>query len=104
MPYRYLRSLASTSFCALLIANALFGTSGLAVNIRADATGARGSVGDGGPATSARLMAPGALAVDATGNLFIPDLGNHRIRRVDAATGIITTVAGNGKHGFSGDG
>jgi sugar lactone lactonase YvrE len=60
--------------------------------------------GDGGPATSASLNLPRGLALDALGNLFIADESNHRIRRVDAATGIITTVAGNGFRNFSGDG
>lgn len=66
--------------------------------------GAAGFSGDGGPATSARLSSPSALALDAAGNLFIADSGNHRIRRVTAATGIIITVAGNGLFGFGGDG
>ena len=59
--------------------------------------------GDGGPATSALLNHPEGLAVDAAGNLFIADTGNNRIRRVTAA-GTITTVAGNGVFGYSGDG
>jgi sugar lactone lactonase YvrE len=63
-----------------------------------------GFSGDGGPATSASLYYPYGVAVDALGNLFIADSGNDRVRRVDAATGIITTVAGNGSWGFSGDG
>src|SRR5713226_2703979 len=50
--------------------------------------------GDGDPATSASLQIPRGLARDSAGNLFIADTGNHRIRRVDAVTGIITTVAG----------
>jgi hypothetical protein len=66
--------------------------------------GSRGFSGDGGPATSAILNDPHAVALDADGNLFIADSSNHRIRRVDATTGIITTVAGNGSPGFSGDG
>src|SRR5439155_18649242 len=57
-----------------------------------------------GPATAAKLAGPGGVAVDAAGNLFIVDSGNGRIRRVDAATQVITTVAGNGTYGFSGDG
>src|SRR5439155_21527331 len=60
--------------------------------------------GDGGPATSANLFGPLSVAVDNGGNLFINDAEHFRIRRVDAATGIITTVAGNGTWGYSGDG
>ena len=65
--------------------------------------GIQGFGGDGGPATSATLNTPRRVAVDASGNLFIVDRGNQRIRRVDGQTGIITTVAGNGIQGFSGD-
>jgi NHL repeat len=60
--------------------------------------------GDGGPATLAYLNQPLGLAVDQHGDLFIADFGNNRVREVSAATGIITTVAGNGTAGFSGDG
>jgi hypothetical protein len=59
-------------------------------------TGAFGFSGDGGLATSATFRFPSRVAVDAQGNLFIADLGNDRIRRVDANTGIITTIAGGG--------
>jgi trimeric autotransporter adhesin len=59
--------------------------------------------GDGGPATSASLNFPDAVAVDGAGNVFIADTTNNRIRKVDTG-GIITTVAGNGSFGFSGDG
>jgi hypothetical protein len=55
-----------------------------------------GSGGDGGPATSAVLGAVFGVAVDNSGNIFIPDWGNYRVRRVDASTGNITTVGGNG--------
>jgi hypothetical protein len=67
-------------------------------------TGASGFAGDGGPATLAQLSEPLGLAVDGAGNLFISDYGNNRVRRVDGATGIITTVAGTGGYGYSGDG
>lgn len=66
-------------------------------------TGIYGSSGDGGLATLANLAQPIGIAVDAAGNLFVGDTGNQRIRRIDARTGIITTVAGNGETGFSGD-
>ena len=62
-----------------------------------------GFSGDGGPAVEAHLSGPGDLALDAAGNLFIADSGNNRIRRVDSS-GIITTIAGTGVRGFSGDG
>ena len=65
--------------------------------------GAQGFSGDGGPAISAQLFSPYAVAVDAAGNLFIADAGNNRIRKVTAA-GIISTVAGNGTGGYRGDG
>ena len=62
-----------------------------------------GYSGDGGPAASAELNYPQGVAVDSSGNLYIADFGNHRIRKVDAS-GVITTVAGNGTEGYSGDG
>src|SRR3989449_668583 len=65
--------------------------------------GKQGFDGDGGPATSASLYEPSGVAVDPAGNVYIADAGNLRIRKVDTA-GIITTIAGNGKEGFSGDG
>lgn len=65
--------------------------------------GSLGFSGDGGPADSARLSSPNGLAVDNLGNLFIVDAGNTRIRKV-TASGLISTVAGNGSNGFSGDG
>ncbi|MGH3901536.1 MAG: protein kinase domain-containing protein [Pseudonocardiaceae bacterium] len=65
--------------------------------------GTRGFSGDGGPAVQAQLFSPSQVDIDRDGNLYIADQGNDRIRRVDRA-GIITTVAGNGAEGFSGDG
>ncbi len=67
-------------------------------------TGTDGDAGDGGAATAAELDGPMGLGFDAAGNLYLADQNNHRIRRIDGATGIITTVAGNGTIGFSGDG
>jgi len=65
-------------------------------------SGERGYCGDGGPATSACLFLPGALAVDAAGNLYISDTSNHRVRKVSPG-GVITTAAGNGSTGSGGD-
>ncbi|MEO6060417.1 MAG: RHS repeat-associated core domain-containing protein, partial [Thermoflexales bacterium] len=66
-------------------------------------SGVFGFSGDGGPAISATLNNPYGIAVAPDASLFISDLGNNRIRRVDA-NGVITTVAGTGPYGFSGDG
>jgi hypothetical protein len=66
-------------------------------------TGMPGFSGDGGPATKATLTRPTFVVVDPTGNLYITDSANQRIRRVDP-NGTITTFAGNGLAGFSGDG
>jgi sugar lactone lactonase YvrE len=65
--------------------------------------GSFGYSGDGGQATAAQLAAPNGMAFDAAGNLFFADAGRHVIRKIDTA-GIITTVAGTGTSGFSGDG
>ena len=65
--------------------------------------GVRGSSGDGGPATSAELYVPNGLAVDGAGNVYLPAHLRWGIRKVDAATGIITTIAGNGSGGESAD-
>ncbi len=73
-------------------------------------SGATGSLGDGGTATTAQLGAPSGsrgvvgVAVDAAGNIYIGDATNNKIRFVNAATGIISTYAGTGTAGFSGDG
>jgi uncharacterized protein (TIGR03437 family) len=65
---------------------------------------ANGFQGDGGPATSAQFNKPAGLAIDSTGNLYIADANNHRVRKVVLSTGIITTFAGSSGVGFKGDG
>lgn len=67
-------------------------------------TGAAGYSGDGGPASQAALNTPSDVALDSGGNLYIADAGNNRIRQVNAATGFITTFAGNGNCCYSGTG
>jgi uncharacterized protein (TIGR03437 family) len=67
-------------------------------------TGRVGSSGDGGPATAAELDTPGGVAVDVAGNLYITELYGCRVRKVAAGTGVITTVAGNGRREYGGDG
>ena len=66
-------------------------------------TGERGDAGDGGPAVNAQLAYPGDITVAPDGTLYIADCGNARVRRI-APNGIITTIAGSGTFGFSGDG
>ena len=67
-------------------------------------TGAPGSSGDGGPGSAASFDDPRDVALDPEGHLFVVDTEAHRVRRIDAATGTITTVAGTGMSGLSGDG
>jgi GT2 family glycosyltransferase len=65
--------------------------------------GTGGQIGDGGPAVLAHLDSPSGVAVAPNGDVYISDTGHHRIRRVDAATGIISTIAGDGTAGSTGD-
>jgi hypothetical protein len=67
-------------------------------------TGERGHAGDGGPALKATLNEPFQCDVDKRGNLYIAEAMNHCIRKVDLKTGAISTIAGTGKKGYSGDG
>ena len=67
-------------------------------------TGEGGYSGDGGPASDALMREPFMCAFDDAGNLYVCEATNHIVRRVDAATGVITTVAGTGESGYSGDG
>jgi sugar lactone lactonase YvrE len=67
-------------------------------------TGEEGFTGDGGPATDAKLKQPHSIALDSQDNVYICDIGNHRIRRVDAVTGTISTFAGTGSREPTPDG
>ncbi|PCH67244.1 MAG: hypothetical protein COC01_06190, partial [Bacteroidetes bacterium] len=76
-------------------------TAGIIITIAGTGTG--GYSGDGGAATSTQLNYPSGVEVDAQGNVYVADLSNQRIRKIDTA-GIITTIAGTGTQGYSGDG
>lgn len=78
------------------------GSPGLITTVAGNGTA--GFSGDGGLATSATLREPYGVCVDAAGNIYIADYENNRIRKVAAGTGVITTIAGTGTAGFSGDG
>lgn len=67
-------------------------------------TGEPGYTGDGGPALQARLSEPFMCAFDSRGNLYVAEATNHCVRRIDHRTGVITTVAGSGQAGYTGDG
>ena len=77
---------------------------GIITTVAGSSTGTPGYSGDGGPATSALLNQPVDVAVDKEGNIYIADLYNHVVRKVDGTTGIISTAAGTGTPGYSGDG
>jgi sugar lactone lactonase YvrE len=77
-------------------------TSGIITTIAG--TGVAGYSGDDGPAALAQLDSPQRLAIDSVGNIYVADTGNSAVRRIDAVTGTITTVAGDGTPGSSGNG
>jgi hypothetical protein len=67
-------------------------------------TGTAGDSGDGGPAVDAEIDFPEDLEIGPDGNLYFADTNNHRVRMIDLSSGVITTVAGTGDRGYSGDG
>src|SRR3954468_13467879 len=67
-------------------------------------TGVAGFSGDDGPAVQAQINNPYGLAVGPDGALYFCEIGNHRVRRLDLKTGVISTVAGSGQKGYAGDG
>jgi sugar lactone lactonase YvrE len=79
----------------------MFSTAGVITTVAGNGT--QGFAGDNGPATAAELDSPSGLAFDLAGNLYIADTHNHRVREVAATTGVITTIAGTGSPGYSGD-
>ncbi|MGI4870115.1 MAG: hypothetical protein ACRYFX_02935 [Janthinobacterium lividum] len=97
--------LAAALTCCLLLAGTLPQAAAQTYTISTLAgNGTAGFNGDGVAATSARLYNPAGVAVDGSGNVYIVDQYNNRIRKVTATTGVISTVAGTGTGGFSGDG
>lgn len=94
--------------CGVLLVHALptFGDEPSKPGIMTTVAGAgrRGYAGDGGPASRALLDQPFHCELDGRGNLYIAEAGNHCIRKVNLKTGVITTVAGTGQKGYSGDG
>ena len=76
-------------------------TSGIITTIAGN--GLAGFAGDGGPATNASFSIPGGIAIDLSGNIYVADQYNNRVRKIDTF-GVVTSIAGNGSAGFSGDG
>jgi sugar lactone lactonase YvrE len=104
VPYGLAMNTAGNLFVACSAQNAICEVSSGGTLTIVAGTGGGGYAGDGSPATSAQLDFPSAAAFDQAGNLFIADTSNNAIRRVAAGTGVITTVAGTGVAGYSGDG
>ena len=77
---------------------------GIITNVAGNDSMGVGYSGDGGPASQAQLDGPNGVAVDSAGNVYIADSGNNVVRKVSVSTGIISTVAGNGTRGDTGDG
>ena len=95
--------IADTNNCRILKVTPS-GSITITTTVTGSDSGACGYSGDGGPAASALVDHPSGVALDAAGNLYIADTFNQRIRRVSAATGTITTLAGNRFSGYTGDG
>src|SRR5690242_11073985 len=102
VPMRLFQSICLSLFCVVVLtSNALAQTP--TINTIAG-NGTVGYTGDGGQATAAQINAHGGVAVDSAGNLYFADLSARSVVRKVTPAGIITTVAGNGSSGFSGDG
>ena len=103
MTYRLRKIVVIVSSAAIMFAPGAFAVSGEDTITTIAGTGEAGFSGDGGKAISAQLNFPLGVAVDSAGNLYVADTSSNRIRKVTPA-GVITTVAGTGAAGFSGDG
>jgi len=79
-------------------------STGIITTIAGKGPGNKGYAGDNGMAIDAHLDTPQGVALDAAGNLYIVDAGNHAVRKVNMDTGVITTIAGTGDYGYAGDG
>lgn len=112
MKFQFRRRMAQFTVCILTLGmlagwlpfgheRAYAGTGGIIDTV---AGGSYGDEGDGGPAVDAELENPSAVAMDSIGNLYIADAGNNKIRKVNAVTKQISTVAGDGNYGYAGDG
>jgi len=98
-----LRTALPLAFFLLVLSTSLLSAGdGLITTIAG--SGQSGSMATGIPATAAQLFLPDGIAVDASNNLFIADSGNSRVVRVDAVSGLLTVVAGNGTAASNGDG
>jgi len=86
-------------FCALLNINNVNGQ----IITRIAGTGIAGYGGDGGPATDAKVRQFAGISVDQNNNIYIADIANHRVRKIDVTTGLINTIAGTGVAGYNGD-
>jgi sugar lactone lactonase YvrE len=107
--FRYPKGIAVDSFDNIYIADTenhrirkVSASTGIITTV-AGGNGGGGYYGDGGLATDATLSYPRGVAIDSVGNIYIADTSNQRVRKVTISTGIITTVAGNGNYGYSGD-
>lgn len=99
------RSLAETALVACIGLNAALVSAQTSVGTISTiaGTGTAGYNGDSQAATSARLQFPSGVAIDTSGNVYVADTINHRVRKIAAGSGLISTVAGTGVAGFSGD-
>lgn len=91
---QFTRVLVSTLFASMAVGQTVIST----------VAGGGASLGDGRNATNATFASPYGVAADGAGNLYIADANNNRVRKVVLSTGVVTTIAGNGTAGFSGDG